>query len=59
MLRNWPFARSQVIREKLVKTILAGYMVWPAAHVVNFRFVPSDLRVLYINGVQVCERERF
>ncbi len=48
-----------MIREKLVKTILAGYMVWPAAHVVNFRFVPSDLRVLYINGVQVCERERF
>lgn len=43
----------QIIREKLVKTMLFGYCVWPAAHVINFRYVPSDLRVLYINCVQV------
>lgn len=50
---NRATAAPQIIREKLVKTILAGYCVWPAAHVVNFRYVPSDLRVLYINCVQV------
>ena len=33
--------------------MLFGYCVWPAAHVINFRYVPSDLRVLYINCVQV------
>ena len=36
-----------------MKTMLFGYCVWPAAHVINFRYVPSDLRVLYINCVQV------
>lgn len=43
----------QVLREKFVKTILAGYCVWPAVHVVNFRFVPGELRVLFVNCVQV------
>lgn len=53
-LEGRPEDTVEVIREKFLKTILAGYCVWPAAHVINFRFVPSDLRVLYVNGVQVC-----
>jgi protein Mpv17 len=52
-LEGRPQDIPEVINEKIVKTVLAGYMVWPAAHVVNFRFVPSDLRVLYINCVQM------
>ena len=42
-----------MVREKFTKTILATYCLWPAVHVVNFRFVPSDLRVLFVNCVQV------
>lgn len=45
---------EQVLREKFVKTILAGYCVWPAVHVLNFRFVPGELRVLFVNCVQAC-----
>ncbi len=56
--RNSEAVYLQVIHDKLVKTVLAGYLVWPAAHVVNFRFVPSDLRVLYINSVQVQAQTR-
>lgn len=52
-LEGRPEETPQIIREKLVKTMLFGYCVWPAAHVINFRYVPSDLRVLYINCVQM------
>lgn len=27
--------------------------MWPLAHVVNFKFVPSSQRILYINTIQV------
>lgn len=27
--------------------------VWPAAHIINFKFVPSSQRILYINTIQV------
>ena len=27
--------------------------VWPAAHAVNFRYVPSEHRVLFVNGVSI------
>lgn len=27
--------------------------MWPLAHLINFRFVPSSQRILYINTVQV------
>lgn len=26
---------------------------WPAAHIINFRFIPSSQRILYINTIQV------
>ena len=35
-----------------MSTLLAGYTVWPLVHVINFRFIPSSQRVLYINCVQ-------
>jgi protein Mpv17 len=44
---------QQTLREKFFPTLLAGYAVWPLAHVVNFRFIPTSQRVLYINAVQV------
>ena len=32
----------------------ANYVIWPAAHFINFRFVPSEQRILYNNVVSVC-----
>ena len=32
-----------------MKTVLAGYLLWPLAHIINFKFVPADLRILYVN----------
>jgi len=36
-----------------VKTLLANYAMWPLAHIINFKFIPSKQRILYINCVQV------
>ena len=32
-----------------MKTVLAGYLLWPLAHIINFKFIPADLRILYVN----------
>jgi protein Mpv17 len=29
-------------------------MIWPAAHLINFRFVPSEYRILYNNVVCIA-----
>lgn len=42
------------IQQKLVKVLLTNYAVWPLAHLVNFRFVPTSQRILYINACQVA-----
>jgi protein Mpv17 len=33
--------------------LLANYALWPIAHLINFKFVPSEQRILYINCVQI------
>lgn len=45
-------AIAQTIRDKFWPTLLAGYAVWPLAHVINFKFVGGEHRLLYINCVQ-------
>ena len=32
---------------------MGSWKVWPLVHAINFRFVPSSQRVMYINSVQV------
>lgn len=44
---------QQTLKDKFWPTLLAGYAVWPLAHVINFRFIPNSQRVLYINAVNV------
>ena len=44
---------KQTLKDKFWPTLLAGYAVWPLAHVINFRFIPNSQRVLYINAVNV------
>eukprot|EP00892_Ulva_mutabilis_P004054 jgi/Ulvmu1/201/UM001_0205.1 len=42
-----------VLQTKLIPTILAGYALWPVAHIINFRFVPPQHRLLYVNLVNL------
>ena len=44
---------KDTLKDKFWPTLLAGYAVWPLAHVINFRFIPNSQRVLYINAVNV------
>lgn len=32
---------------------MANYVLWPAAHFINFKFVPTQHRILYNNVVSV------
>ena len=44
-------------KEKLEKSYLSGlkanFMVWPLVQGINFKFVPLDLRVLFVNTVSL------
>jgi len=46
-----------VIRTKITSDLLAAcqgsWKVWPVVHAVNFRFIPTKLRLFYINVVQI------
>ena len=42
-----------ILHDKLVSTVVAGYMLWPLAHLINFKFVRPQDRLLYINVVNL------
>jgi protein Mpv17 len=42
------------LKSKYVHTLIAGWKLWPAAHMVNFMFIPPQHRVLYTNFVSVA-----
>ena len=48
-----PTEAYEQIVTKMYPTLLVSYTLWPIAHVVNFRFIPGPLRLLYINIVTV------
>eukprot|EP00873_Tetraselmis_striata_P012689 jgi/Tetstr1/432953/TSEL_022291.t1 len=48
-----PYEALPLIEAKLFPTMIVGYMLWPAAHIINFRFIPSAQRVLYINLITI------
>lgn len=52
-LEGHPELILPTIQDKLIKTVAANYVIWPAAHFINFRFVPSEQRILYNNVVSV------
>lgn len=41
------------IKKDLVRGVTASWKVWPLVHVINFRFIPSQQRLLYINSIQI------
>ena len=51
--QNHPENIVPAIQAKLVPMMIANYAVWPIAHIINFKFVPSQQRILYINCCQV------
>ncbi|GAB5031407.1 peroxisomal membrane protein [Nannochloropsis oceanica] len=41
------------IKNDLTTAVVGSWTVWIPAHFVNFRFVPSSQRLLYINSIQI------
>jgi len=40
-------------KKELLTSVVGSWKVWPLAHTINFRFIPSNQRVLYINTIQI------
>lgn len=52
VLEGRPFRESVVsTKNKMWPTMKANWSLWPAAQFINFKFVPSELRVIYVNMV--------
>jgi protein Mpv17 len=41
------------VKKELLTSVTGSWKVWPLAHTINFRFIPSSQRVLYINSIQI------
>jgi protein Mpv17 len=41
------------IKNDLFYTILGSWMIWPLAHKINFTWIPTKMRLMYINLVQL------
>jgi uncharacterized membrane protein len=42
-----------ILKQNGPKVILSSWLVWPAAHAINFRIIPSTHRLLYVNAIQL------
>ncbi|CAM9117064.1 unnamed protein product [Heterosigma akashiwo] len=42
------------IKNDLFAAVKGSWTVWPVAHLINFRFVPPEQRLLYINSIQIA-----
>jgi protein Mpv17 len=40
---------QEKLQTKFFGTVLGAWKFWPAANIINFGFVPVELRVLYVN----------
>ena len=41
------------VNNDLWTAVTGSWRVWPLAHAINFRYIPSSQRVLYINSIQI------
>ena len=53
VMEGSPAAVLPFLQARLVPTVLAGWTVWPAVNAVNFKFVPEDLRILFLSLVGI------
>lgn len=44
------------IKNDLATAVMGSWTVWIPAHTINFAFVPTSQRLLYINTIQVKQR---
>jgi len=51
-LKGLGFVKNKIENELLTQ-VTGSWKVWPLAHAINFRFIPSSQRVLYINSIQI------
>jgi protein Mpv17 len=57
VIKTWeghPELIMATLTSKFGPTLAANYVIWPIAHLINFRFVPSDYRILYNNVICVA-----
>ncbi|GBF95122.1 hypothetical protein Rsub_07706 [Raphidocelis subcapitata] len=53
LLEGRPSAVASVVATKFWPTLLANFAIWPAAHLVNFKYVPAAYRIAYNNVVAI------
>lgn len=52
LLEGRPWAAIvRKFKDDFAETMKANYVLWPAANVINYKFMPIDLRILFISGV--------
>ncbi len=54
LLEGRPGAVGAVVQAKLVPIMVANFGVWPLAHLINFKFVAPEQRILFNNVVAVA-----
>jgi protein Mpv17 len=52
--KGHPAGVAAAVSAGFFPTLKASYMIWPAAHLINFRFCPPDKRVLFVNFVSLA-----
>eukprot|EP00873_Tetraselmis_striata_P011553 jgi/Tetstr1/431817/TSEL_021311.t1 len=53
LLSGHPAGVAAAVGAGFLPTLKASYCLWPAAHLVNFRFCPPEQRALFVNVVSV------
>lgn len=53
VLEGHPEQALATIQDKTLATVAANYVIWPAAHIVSFKYVPSHQRILYNNVIAI------
>ncbi|CAM9659511.1 unnamed protein product [Pylaiella littoralis] len=50
---NTPNEIVNKVKSDLIQGVVGSWTVWPLAHTINFKFVPTEQRLLYINSIQI------
>lgn len=53
LLEGTPELIVPTLQTKVIPTVAANYVIWPAAHVISFKYVPSHQRILYNNVIAI------
>ncbi|KAG2433863.1 hypothetical protein HXX76_008217 [Chlamydomonas incerta] len=53
LLEGRPHDISRSLRTSYVKSLLGGYLLWPAAGLLNFALLPNEYRLLFNNCVNI------